>query len=185
MNKTKNAPIIITILIIVAAVTIYWIAKPKGEVPNTVTSNEAYVLDQKNCTYAIEGKDIDLKDGHSELDMAPESASRLITNYFGNNISGDFNNDGAEDVAFLLTQDSGGSGTFFYIAAALGGDKCTGTNAVLLGDRIAPQNIDFIDGEIIANYAQRDQDEPMTNSPSIGVSRYFKIAGNRLEEISK
>ena len=53
---------------------------------------------------------------------------------------GDLNGDGTPDVAFLLTQSPGGSGTFYYAVVALRtATGYTGTNAVLLGDRIAPQ----------------------------------------------
>lgn len=82
-----------------------------------------------------------------------------------------------------MTQESGGSGTFYYLAAALGSkDKCIGTNAIFLGDRIASQSTNFQNGEIIVNYADRNPDEPMTEIPSVGVSKYFKITGNQLLE---
>jgi hypothetical protein len=42
----------------------------------------------------------------------------------------------------LITHDPGGSGTFYYVAAAINVNKrYQGTNAVLLGDRIAPMDI--------------------------------------------
>ena len=53
------------------------------------------------------------------MPAAPGSASRIVTRYFGSEVRGDLNGDGREDVAFLLTQQSGGSGTFFYAVAAL------------------------------------------------------------------
>lgn len=143
-------------------------------------------LDPKNCTYIIENKNIALKDGYSEEPIVPGSASKLITRYFGNEVSGDFNGDGFSDIAFLLTQNPGGSGTFYYAAVALGSEKeCNGTNAIFLGDRIAPQTTEFQNGEIIVNYATRKPDEPMTTPPSVGVSKYFKVSDSRLVEIQK
>ncbi len=81
----------------------------------------------KDISYEIEGQIVALKNSTS-------------TKYFSNEVKGDFNGDGLEDVAFLLTQDSGGSGTFFYVVGALRGvDGFQGINGIFLGDRIAPQ----------------------------------------------
>lgn len=108
------------------------------------------------------------------------------TQYFGNETRADFNGDGFEDIAFLLTQDGGGSGTFSYVVVALATKSgYQGTNGILLGDRIAPQTTKFQNGEIIVNYADRKIDEPMTATPSVGVSRYFTISDNKLIEIKK
>lgn len=142
--------------------------------------------DYKNIFYEIDGQSIMLKNGKAEVEITPGSASKSITQYFGNEVKADLNGDGTEDVAFLLTQDNGGSGTFFYVAAALKTeDGYGGTNAVFLGDRIAPQTTEFRDGEVIVNYAERKPGEPMTARPSIGVSKYLKISGDRLVEVAK
>ncbi|HRH21982.1 MAG TPA: hypothetical protein PLJ58_02155, partial [bacterium] len=55
-------------------------------------------------------------------------------------------------------------------------------NAILLGDRIAPQTTEWLDGEIVVNYAERKAGEAMTVSPSVGVSRYFQVADGTLIE---
>ena len=103
---------------------------------------------------------------------------------FGNEATGDLNGDGRNDIAFLLTQNTGGSGTFFYIAVALNDeDGYRGTNAVLLGDRIAPQSTTIKDGIITVNYADRKASEPMTAVPTQGVSRYFRIVNGSLVEV--
>lgn len=104
--------------------------------------------------------------------------------YFGNDAFGDLNGDGKEDVAFLITQNSEGSGTFYYVVVAL---KNTNgyqvTNTLLLGDRIAPQTTEIQNGEIIVNYADRKPSEPMTAIPFVGVSKYFKVVSNKLVEV--
>lgn len=143
----------------------------------------SYMLDSKNCTYNIDNQEISLVNGQAEQEITPGSASKLVTRYFGNESYGDFNGDGFSDTAFLVMQNSGGSGTFYYVVAALGSkDKCIGTNAIFIGDRIAPQNTEFKNGEIIVNYADRKADEPMVALPSVGVSKYFKVNGNQLIE---
>ena len=110
----------------------------------------------------------------SDNDASVKSEAR----YFGNEVKGDFNRDGREDVAYLFTEDGGGSGTFYYVTVKLADGK--ELNSVLLGDRIAPQTTEFRDGIIIVNYAERKLDEPMTARPSVGVSAYFKVVGNKL-----
>lgn len=142
--------------------------------------------DPQNGTYMIDGQPITLLDGIAEKDLASGSDSRLVTRYFGSSIQLDLNGDGALDTAFLLVQDSGGSGTFYFVAAAI---RTTigyvGSNAIVIGDRIAPQGIS-IDPEnplrFIVNYAERKANEPMSVQPSIGVSKTFKLEGNVLVE---
>jgi len=138
--------------------------------------------DYKNATYVIEGQPVTLVNGHSEVPAAPGSASKVLTDYFGNDATGDLNGDGLPDVAFILTQNSGGSGTFYYVVAALrsSAGTYTGTNAVLLGDRIAPQTTEIKGGEVIVNYADRKPGEPMTAQPSVGVSKYLKVENGAL-----
>lgn len=179
MSKKIIILIIILIVVVAGGYSIYH--SQKGIKQSTET--QKFTLDAKNCTYLIEGQNITLVNGYSEKEVAPGSASKIVTKYFGNEVAGDFNNDGFSDIAFILTQEGGGSGTFYYLAAALGSnDKCLGNNAVLLGDRIAPQTTTFKNGEIIVNYAERKPDEPMTVTPSIGVSKYFKVIVNQLLE---
>ncbi|MDD5110239.1 MAG: hypothetical protein PHI63_03410 [Patescibacteria group bacterium] len=149
---------------------------------STPTPVAAVAADPKNCTYSVDGKNITLANGSAETTI-DDTQAKLITRYFGNEVAGDFNGDGTPDVAFLLTQDAGGSGTFYYVAVALGGTKCQGTNAVLLGDRIAPQSSEFRDGQIIVNFADRKPGEPMTAKPSVGVSKYFRVENSQLAEV--
>ncbi len=132
--------------------------------------------DAKNATYTIEGRSVTLVNGYAETEAAPGSASKITTRYFGNEAVADLNGDGAPDTAFILTQDTGGSGTFFYVAAAISGKSRTyGTNAILLGDRIAPQNTQIKNGQIIANYVDRAAGQPMTGQVSVGISKYINV----------
>lgn len=158
--------------------------QPTGTNPAAVVKIQP-VFDPKNCSYAIDNKNILLKDGHFEQEIVPGSASKEIIDYFGNEAKGDLNGDGKDDAIVILTQDAGGTGIFYYATAALNSDKgCIGTNSILLGDRIAPQS-NLIDGNgvVIVNYSDRKPEEPMIAAPSVGVSKYFKVIGNLLVEI--
>jgi hypothetical protein len=98
---------------------------------------------------------------------------------------GDLDMDGVGDAAFILTQDTDGSGTFFYIVAARNTSSgAVGTHAVFLGDRIAPQGVEIRDGHILANYVDRNPGEPMTTAPSVGKSMYLELDGDVLNIIN-
>lgn len=131
----------------------------------------------KDATYKIRGESVTLKNGVSEGDIILGSASKKITKYFGNEVTHDLDGDGREDVAFLLTQETGGSGTFFYVVVALNkADGYVGSEGLFLGDRIAPQSTNMGNGNVIVvNYAERKPNEPFTTSPSVGKSIWLLL----------
>jgi hypothetical protein len=144
--------------------------------------------DPQNATYTINGQPVTLVNGVAEQPAAPGSAEKIVTQYFGNAVEVDLNGDGRMDSAFLLTQTTGGSGTFFYAAAAIQNPDGTyqGTNAILLGDRIAPQstNVDPNNpAQFVVNYADRKPGEPMSAQPTQGVSKTFKLDNGTLVEV--
>jgi hypothetical protein len=96
-----------------------------------------------------------------------------VVEYFGNEIRKDITGDGLEDVVFLITEQPGGSGTFYYVVAAIadGSGGYTGSQAMLLGDRIAPQTTESGPGKtIIVNYADRLPTDSFTTPPHVGKS---------------
>lgn len=171
MNTSKTTGIIavlILALLIVGAVYFF--------------GRKAEVSDVKNNTYTIDGHAVTLVNGQAESEAAPGSASKVVTQYFGNEAVGDVNGDGQPDTVFILTQSTGGSGTFYYAAVALKtAHGYTGTNAVLLGDRVAPQTTEIHDGNIVVNYMDRKAGDPMTAPPSVGKSLYLDVSNGTLE----
>lgn len=155
---------------IISAGLVWFSTKDNVESPQSVT-------DYMNAAYMFDGKPITLRNGIAEIPSAPGSASMTITKFFGNVAKGDLNLDGIPDLAFIVTQSGGGSGTFYYVVGAVqdssGGYR--GTDAVLLGDRIAPQTTEIRDGKVIVNYADRKIGEPMTAQPSEGKSLWLKL----------
>jgi hypothetical protein len=139
------------------------------------------VADPRNASYMIDGRSIQLVDGVSEIEAVPGSASKIVTRYFGNEVRHDLNDDGREDVVFLITQDTGGTGTFFYVVAALNMPTgYIGSHGLLLGDRIAPQTTELSQNPnhknvIVVNYADRKPGEPFTAAPSMGKSIWLRL----------
>jgi heat shock protein HslJ len=128
---------------------------------------QAYAApDFKDAEYIIGGERVRLVNGESGG-----------TKYFGNEVRHDFNKDGREDVAFILTQNNGGSGTFYYVVAAINTERgYVGSEALLLGDRIAPQTTEIGGNDLlIVNYADRAPGEPMTAAPSVGKSIWLRL----------
>lgn len=184
----KNALILVVVLFIFLT-GVYWYNNRPIAPPPSPALNTKYGTDPKNATYTIDGREYSLVYGTAEEAVAPDSASMIVTQYFGNEVYTDLNEDGREDVVFLLTQELGGTGTFYYAVAALNTEKgYVGSKAFLLGDRIAPQATTLgQQGVIVVNYADRTPGEPMTSVPSQGVSKYLRYdsAENALVETSR
>jgi hypothetical protein len=135
----------------------------------------------KDAEYTIDGQRVKLEDGVAEPEAAPGSASKITTRYAGNELRTDLDGDGRQDVAFVLTQERGGSGTFFYAVAALNTERgYVGSDGYFLGDRISPQTLAASTNPrhrnvIVVNYAERAAGEPMTASPTVVKSAYLKL----------
>jgi len=173
-RRSVGATVVVAVVVLVGGCSSNSDNQPQGQsaVPGT---------EYRQAEYVIEGQRITLVDGLSETDTSPGSASRIVTRYFGNELKTDLNDDGRDDVVFLLTQQRGGSGTFFYAVAALdSGAGYLGSDGYLLGDRIAPQTT--VESRhprhknvIVVNYRDRQPNEPMTTQPSVGKSVYLKL----------
>ncbi len=137
--------------------------------PNTP---DATTFDPRNAAYTIDHKSETLVDGKT-----------ATLELFGTATTGDVNDDGTEDAVFFLTQSSQGSGTFYYVVAALRTQHgAVGTNAFFIGDRVAPQNITIAAGIITVTYADRAAGEPMTTPPSVGKSKILTVKNGVLAE---
>lgn len=173
MNKRYLSGIVL-ILVIVIGVWVFG-QKRAPEAPD-----QAGLLGYKNATYSIDGTDVQLVDGYAETAI-PNSSTKIVTRYFGNDLVTDLNGDGRDDVVFLLTQETGGSGTFYYAVAALATDHgYVGSDGYYLGDRIAPQTINVSSNPkhvrvVVVNYVDRNEGEPMTAQPSLGKSAYLRL----------
>lgn len=139
--------------------------------------------DPLHAAYTVEGREVRLFHGSAEEAAAPGSAGKTTTSVFGKPVFGDLDNDGDDDAALILASDPGGSGVFYYVAAALNmNGSYRGTNAVFLGDRIVPRDVGIQDGEIVVRYTERGEAHAMTSPPSVSRTRYLKVEKGVLAE---
>ena len=77
-----------------------------------------------------------------------------------------------------------GSGRFFYVAGALIiNGAFRGTNAIWLGDRITPPDLQIRNGILIVRYADRGHGEPMVTTPTVHMATYLILKNAQLESI--
>ena len=166
MNKIYK--ILFLLLVIALVASVYFLR---------VDKNDKVEKSYKDATYIVEGESIELVNGKSEKEVAPGSASKVLVNYFGNEVFYDFDSDGREDVAFLLTKQGGGSGTFYYLVVGLNKESgYIGSSSAFIGDRISPQTTNINEkGFIVVNYADRNPGESFAVEPSLGKSLWFKL----------
>ncbi len=162
--------IAIIILVVLGGVVVYF-TKPHVEDNGPL-----------NVSYEIKGERIELINGKAEIEIAPGSVSKQVISVFGQPVYGDLDKDGDEDAVMYITETNGGSGTFFYVVVALNENgEYKGTDAMFLGDRIAPQNINIIDGRAVANFAERMAGENFVTRPSVGKSVWIHIDAKNME----
>ncbi len=128
----------------------------------------------ENATFLLSEKLVTLTDGKYEMPIENSAAKEMVSIYEKKN--GDLNNDNKDDAALVLVQTTGGSGTFYYIAATItqADDMVKGTNTIPLGDRITLKSLDIVDGEIIVNYTERT----LEGEEEKQVTRYFRVNEN-------
>ena len=175
-----NSKIVLIILVVVLfASAIVWTItrqiKPEEEI---------IVKDPLNMSYIIENEAVELVNGYSEIEIVPGSASKKITQVWKDPFYLDINGDYEKDAVLILTQQTGGSGTFYYLAIAIKeGEKYKGTNAIFLGDRIEPKEITVKEDVIVVNYLDRKDNEAMAESPTVEKIKYILLKENKLEEL--
>ena len=134
----------------------------------------------KDISYVIEGQEVQLSEGNAQTTAATGTA-QIVTTFAGNEAEGDLNEDGISDVAFLLTQDHGGSGTFYYVVAALKTDTgYQGTSAGFIGDRIDIESVESNAGVIRVSFFRPETGAATTTEDARSVFKQFVVVNNEL-----
>ncbi len=143
----------------------------------------------KNSTYDIEGQEVILVDGKAEVEAAPGSATKIITQTTEYMAEGDLQQDTGTtlDGAVVLTQYPGGSGTFYYVGATLlqtDGTYVAAEGTYLLGDRITIKEIKIDEHMIYVTYLERGEEASMADVPTVEVSKQYATNGNMLIDVT-
>ncbi len=145
---------------------------------------QSWALDPLNATFTIEGREITLQNGRCETARAPDSATKIRTFVSGDAIEGDLDGDGDKDAVLFLAHDPGGSGTFYYVAVAENlNDRYQGTDAMFLGDRIVPKDLQIQKGLIIVRYTKRRAYEAMSTAPSVEALLHLAFDQGKLKAL--
>lgn len=141
--------------------------------------------DMANAHYqGIENSPIQLKNGRWEGEpYAPGGASRpsvgLVEHFV---LRGDLNGDGLEEAVVLLWQNSGGSGTFDYVAVMEKSDGETRNVATApLGDRVQVRSGSIVDGTVVLDVVQQGGDDGAC-CPTQLASRSWALEDRELKE---
>ena len=108
-------------------------------------------------------------------------ASRPIVDLLSQPVAyGDLGNDGQPDAAVVLVSDSGGSGTFVYLALIQSRSGALENVATsFLGDRVQVKSLSIEDGRLIATLLSHAPDDPAC-CPSQEEVRLFRLSGEQL-----
>lgn len=136
----------------------------------------APLQDPANATYSIERATVTLVNGRAEQDVAPGSASKNVATLTDQRVTGDVDGDGKPDTVVIVTYQSGGSGTFHYVAALLStaSSGAAGPSA-LLGDRIKVNAIRLDGRAIVVELLERSTGQPFTSSPTVPTVKRFEV----------
>lgn len=96
---------------------------------------------------------------------------------------GDLNGDGVADAATLLAENSGGSGTFIYLAAVVDQNGAPLNIATrFLADRVQPKFIAIESGQISLTLVTHSPTDPLC-CPSQEVTQIYRLQGDTLVEL--
>jgi len=158
----------------------------------TLATQTAYAGDRipsitelENATYAgIEDHPLTLSNGHWEgLPYTTGGASKpsvgLVKNIY---ITGHLNPDENQEALAVLWQNTGGTGSYIYIAVMSKQDgDITNLATILVGDRVRIRSGRIESGKIILNVLQAGETDALC-CPTRLVTRSWSLVGGQLEE---
>jgi heat shock protein HslJ len=144
-------------------------------------------LDLMNASYrGIQADAVTLVRGRYEGEPFVEGgASRPIVSLIQQPIAyGDLTGDGQPDAVVHLAEDSGGSGTFVYLALVVSeAGRPVNLATTLLGDRVRVESLAVENGRVVVGMLQHGPDDPMAR-PTQLATRTFELRVDRLTETS-
>ncbi len=177
MLMKAAAGTISVIIIIALAIGPSCTSDEPGPAPTLVEAGEAEYYDiYDSCIRLMEGS-------YKGKPFAEGSASRptvvLVRDIFA---VGDLDGDGSDEKVVLIVEDSGGTGSFLYVAVlSRRGGKIRNRDTALAGDRIQVRDLRIAGGEIVINVVQHGPEDAMC-CPTQKARRIWKLEKNDLVE---
>lgn len=135
---------------------------------NNEAKSSEHDVSPMNASFSIEQRKIVLINGLAEQSAMSDPDSKIISQVWGSAKVADLNADGQQDAVLILTQNTGGSGTYYYLVVAMReGNNYQGSAGLWLGDRIQAQDIQIEDNRITVKFLDRLLSEPYSNMPTI------------------
>ncbi len=149
-------------------------------IPAQTSSTQSVIFDPLNATYIIDNVPVTLVNGRANV---VQKRVKTVTAVFGLPTIGDLNGDRKNDGVVFLTQTMGGTGTFYYVAAAIqAASGAKGTNAIFIGDRITPHDVQLSNNHMTVSYLDRGFTEAMVANPSLYTILEITVDGMLLRQ---
>ena len=143
---------------------------------NSIVNSIKVDGEYKNTTYYRRDTPFTFVNGVFEKELFPSSVEKMVIKYLGYDLKGDFNADGLEDIAFIATENDGGSKSFYSLFAFLSSPQgFVGSNDIFLGDRIKLQSIEFVDDKLIVNYFEHEPNQALVDEPKTSVNKKVQV----------
>ena len=146
--------------------------------------------DLERATYLTENTDAGeatLEDGEFREPLAPGSAGELVIQldkWAAGDIDGQGSEQSGDDAAAITIEQTGGSGTFYFVhALTADGDDLRDAGVAFLGDRIRVEGVSIHDGVIVVALLNRAPEAAMASEPTIAAIRRFALQGGELVEL--
>lgn len=161
----------------VSATETFFPAEPTS-LPDAPTTVPDYVERIRNAEYQLGATDVlrvvQLNDGKFQEGTAG-TADYVSVNFTNFAASGDLNGDGVDEIAALVGENYGGSGTFVFLAIYTNTNgNLTFQTSTLVDDRPVLNALSIEDGEIFLDSVTRDADDPFC-CPTLQTNRHYRL----------
>lgn len=147
---------------------------PQGERQRDACGSHG--VDPYHHSYLIEKEKVTLRDGHARVKI-PGTTAVIISEIIRRPVYADLTGNSVKEAISVVLQHTGGSGTFYYLAAAVAGKMI---ESYFLGDRINIVSVNIEKDIITVEYLDRRVTQPMATKPTIRARMNFKLVGDRL-----
>lgn len=138
---------------------------------------KAQGVDPYNHSYSVEKEKVTLRNGHSRVRI-PGTTAVIITEVIHKPVYADLDGDNGREAVSILMQHTGGTGSFYYLAAA--GEGRNTVESYFLGDRVQIVSLKIVENLIEVEYYDRVLDQSMASKPTLKISKKFKLDGKNI-----